>query len=85
MPVIGPADSRRPSALHAVAATQRPLAAVSAATTTIAPPEPSGVGDDAADQRADDEAGVTPEAVDADGRARSTGWTASETAAIRVG
>ena len=41
MPAIGPADSRRPSALHAVAATQKPLNAVRTATTMIAPPEPT--------------------------------------------
>ena len=36
MSVIGPADRRGPSGAQAVAATQTPLAAVSAATTAIA-------------------------------------------------
>ena len=49
-----------------VRATQIPLAAVRPATIAIAGPDPSRVGDEPRQERADDEAEVAPEAVDAD-------------------
>ena len=56
----------QPRGCQDVAATSRPLAAVSRATIRIAVSRRGGVGADAGDQGAEHEAEVAPEAVDAD-------------------